>query len=76
VADVEYFTGKVIKVEGADGVVVDEVVDAVMAKQIYKYLLKNDYINDEDDRISQDYHDAKKEGELAKLPETLEPFKE
>jgi type III restriction enzyme len=76
VADVEYFTGKVIKVEGADGIVVDEVVDAVMAKQIYKYLLKNDYINDDDDRISQDYHDAKKEGDLAKLPDTLVPFKE
>ncbi len=76
VADAEYFTGKVIKVEGVDGVVVDEVVDAAMAKQIYKYLLKNDYINDDDDKISQDYHDAKREGELAKLPETLEPYNE
>jgi len=59
-----------------DGILVDKVVDAVMAKQIYKYLRKNDYINDEDDRISQTYHDDKKEGDLAKLPETLEPFKE
>lgn len=72
VADVEYFTGKVIRVDEGE----DVVVDGNMAKQIYKYLLKNDYINDEDDRISQDYHDAKKEGVLATLPESLAPHAE
>jgi type III restriction enzyme len=76
VADTAYFEGKVIKVEDEVGIVVDKVIDSSLAKQIYKYLLKNDYINDEDDKISQDYHDAKKEGELAQLPEGLELYKD
>ena len=73
VADIEYFTGKILIIDGDD---ITVTVDAAMAKQIYKYLLKNDYINDDDDRISQDYHDAKKEGDLVDLPEALEPYKE
>ena len=50
-------------------------VDDKMAKQIYKYLLKNDYLDDED-MISKVYHDAKDEESLAKLPEELETYKE
>lgn len=38
-----------------------------LAKQIYKYLLKNDY-SDDTDRITGTYHEAKKEGTLAALP--------
>jgi type III restriction enzyme len=41
-----------------------------LAKQIYKYLLKNDY-TDDGDKITQAYHDAKKEGQLAELPPEL-----
>ena len=72
VKTVEYFTGKILIIDGGE----DIAVDGAMAKQIYKYLLKNDYIDDEDDRISQDYHDAKKEGDLVALPEVLEPYKD
>jgi type III restriction enzyme len=46
-----------------------------MAKQIYKYLLKNDY-TDESDHIAEAYHAAKKEQKLAALPEELAPHAE
>ncbi len=71
VADKKYFTGKVIKLADEENLVIDD----KMANQIYRYLVRNGY-NDDDDKITQDYHDAKKEGELAKLPEELEPYKE
>lgn len=46
-----------------------------MAKQIYKYLLKNDY-TDESDQIAEAYHAAKKDQKLAALPEELAPHAE
>jgi type III restriction enzyme len=67
VADVAYFTGKVLKTETGDVPVTPQV-----AKQIYKYLVKNDYTDDKDG-IATAYHDAKKEGTLAVLPEELKP---
>jgi len=69
-ADVKYFTGKTLTV-GDTKVKVDE----KMAKQIYKYLVKNDYIDD-DDKISNEYHDAKNDDALASLPEELMEYKE
>ncbi|MBK7991409.1 MAG: DEAD/DEAH box helicase family protein [Comamonadaceae bacterium] len=65
VADESYFTGKVLKTTAGD---VD--VTPQLAKQIYKYLLKNDYTDDKD-RIADAYHEAKKEGTLAALPPDL-----
>lgn len=62
VADEAYFTGKVLKTPTGDIEVTPQ-----LAKQIYKYLLKNDY-SDDADRITGAYHDAKKEGTLAPLP--------
>ena len=50
-ASVEYFTGKTISVDGQH-----VQIDAAQARQIYKYLLKNDYIND-NDTIAQAYRD-------------------
>ena len=67
-ADEAYFTGKVLNTEAGQ----IEVTPA-MAKQIYRYLLKNDYTDDAD-RITEDYHQAKAQGELAKLPEELAPY--
>jgi type III restriction enzyme len=43
-----------------------------MAKLIERYLVKNDY-SDTDDRITEQYHKAKKEGTLAAFPSQLEP---
>ena len=46
-----------------------------LAKQIYRYLVKNDYTDDED-RITAAYHDAKKDGTLAALPPELQAHAE
>lgn len=62
IADEKYFTGKVLKTAAGD-----VEVTAQLAKQIYKYLLKNDY-TDDGDKITLTYHAAKKEGRLAALP--------
>ena len=67
-ADEEYFTGKMI--ETSDGQIE---ITPQMAKQIYRYLLKNDY-TDDDDKITDDYHAAKESGDLAVLPDDLKPF--
>jgi type III restriction enzyme len=65
VADEDYFTGKMLITDTGNVEVTPK-----MAKQIYKYLLKNDYI-DENDKISDIYHNAKKEELLAALPPEL-----
>lgn len=62
-----YFTGKTIVTE--TGTV--EITPA-MAKQIYRYLVKNDYTDDAD-QIATAYHDAKEAGTLADLPDDLKP---
>ena len=67
VANETYFTGKVLKTETGDVPVTPQ-----LAKQIYKYLVKNDYTDDRDG-IAAAYHEAKKEGKLAALPDDLKP---
>lgn len=67
-ADEAYFTGKVITT--GNGPV--EITPA-MAKQIYKYLLKNDYTDDAD-HIATAYHEAKANNTLALLPQALIPY--
>ena len=69
-ASVEYFTGKKITVDGQTVRITEQ-----QAKQIYKYLLKNDYIAD-DDTIAQDYRDDLAAHTLAPLPEALAPMSE
>ncbi len=64
-ADEAYFTGKVIATEA--GTVE---ITPIMARQIYKYLLKNDYTDDLD-QITEAYHEAKANGALAQLPPEL-----
>ena len=60
-----WFTGKMITT--GQGPIE---VTAVMAKLIYRYLVKNDYTDDAD-RIADTYHEAKATGTLAELPEKL-----
>ena len=69
-ANIEYFTGKTIAVDGQNVKITE-----TQAKQIYKYLLKNDYITD-DDAIAQDYRDDLATHRLAPLPEALAPMSE
>jgi type III restriction enzyme len=60
-----YFTGKTITTDGGPV----EITPA-MAKQIYRYLVKNDY-SDDADQITSAYHQAKEAGTLAGLPDEL-----
>ncbi len=64
-ANAEYFEGKSITVSG-----IETTVSKDMAKRIERYLVKNDYIDD-NDGITQAYHDAREAGTLAELPEEL-----
>jgi type III restriction enzyme len=67
-ANEEFFTGKVLQTAAGD-----VLVSPQLAKQIYKYLLKNDYTAD-DDRVAAAYHQAKSAGTLAALPPELQPY--
>ena len=66
-ADEAYFTGKVLKTESGDVSVTPQ-----MARAIYRYLLKNDY-TDNDDKITNTYLETKAGGTLANLPPELAP---
>ncbi|OPB00298.1 type III restriction-modification system endonuclease [Pseudomonas synxantha] len=70
IADEAYFTGKVLKTPTGNIEVTPQ-----LAKQLYKYLLKNDY-SDDADHITGAYHEAKKEGTLAPLPPELQAHAE
>ena len=63
-----YFKGKILQTSTGD-----VEVSAQLAKQIYKYLLKNDY-TDDNDQITLTYHEAKKQEQLAELPVELQPY--
>ncbi len=65
VADQAYFKGKILKTTSGDVEVTVE-----MATDIEFYLIQNGYV-DKKRNITQKYHDAKKEGQLADLPEEL-----
>ena len=62
-----YFTGKTIATDAGP----IEITPA-MAKQIYRYLVKNDY-SDDADQITAAYHESKEAGTLAALPDDLKP---
>ena len=67
-ADEAYFTGKTLMTtEG------EVKVTPLIAKQIYRYLVKNDY-TDDNDGITAAYHEAKKNDSLAPLPPELAPY--
>lgn len=69
-ANEKFFTGKVLQTTAGDVELTPQ-----LAKQIYKYLLKNDY-TDIDDRVAAAYHEAKGAGTLAALPPELQPYAE
>lgn len=63
----DYFVGKSVK--NSEGV--ESVLSKGDARDIHRYLIKNNYIND-DDTIAQKYHDDKEAGSLAALPIELQ----
>jgi type III restriction enzyme len=70
VADVKYFTGKLLKTESGE---VEITID--MAEGIEFYLIQNGYV-DRKKNIAEAYHDAVKNETLAPLPDDLTPYKE
>jgi type III restriction enzyme len=64
----EYFTGKVMETKEGSVEITPQ-----MAKQIYRYLIKNDY-TDDNDAITDSYHADKEAGKLAALPDDLKPY--
>ena len=71
-ADADFFKNKVL--HSADGSSVK--VDDVMANRIHAWLLKNDYIDESTDEISQKYHDARSQETLCPMRPELEPYRE
>lgn len=69
-ADVSYFTGKTIVVDGKETTLTD-----AQSREIYRYLVKNDYI-DADDKITDIYHADAEDNTLKPLPESLVPMAE
>lgn len=69
-ADKAYFTGKVIKTEGGDVVVSED-----LANDIEFFLIQNGYV-DKKRLITSKYLDAKKQGTLALLPPELQAYAE
>lgn len=67
-ADESYFTDKVLSTPAGDIKVTPQI-----AKQIYKYLLKNDY-TDDNDGITATYHEDRKTDTLAPLPPELATY--
>ncbi|MEW5704417.1 MAG: DEAD/DEAH box helicase family protein [Pseudomonadota bacterium] len=67
-ANEEYFTGKMLDTEQGQIEVTPQI-----ARQIYRYLVKNDY-TDDGDKITEGYHAAKEAGQLAELPDDLKPY--
>lgn len=68
-ANPQYFTGKILVSELGGQMVVDDKT----ANQIYKYLVKNDYLDDDDNLLAK-FQDDKDNDSLPKLPDELQPF--
>lgn len=69
-AEVEYFLGKVVKNEKGD----EHRIDDLEAKQLNKFLYKNDILDD-DDKITKEGRELIEQGKVP-LPEALESFRE
>jgi type III restriction enzyme len=68
-ASVKFFTGKTITTSTGESV-----VEEAVAQALYKYLIKHDYLND-DDTVSDSYMQAKESGMLAEpASELLRPL--
>ena len=69
VADIDYFEGKTFVIEDGSR----HCITLQEAKQIYKYLAKNDYIDDAD-HVTDEYRTASTNSTLAALPAELQPY--
>ena len=67
-ATIEYFSGKTIRVDGKP-----VKIDDRQARAIYQYLVRNNYV-DEEDNVTADYREDVQAGSLAPVPEQLKPI--
>lgn len=67
----EYFSNKIFTL--SDGT--KKTISLEEAKQIHKYLIRNNYIDD-NDQVLPNYHEAKANGKLATLPENLKSIQQ
>lgn len=67
-ATIEFFVGKMLDTDTGQVEVTPQ-----MANQIYRYLAKNDY-TDDNDFITDTYRDAREISPLAELPDDLKPY--
>ncbi len=70
-ASIDYFEGKNIFTEQGEQVK----ISAEQARVIYKYLIKNDYVDDKD-HITQEYREAVENNSLAPVPDALKSMEE
>lgn len=69
-ATAEYFIGKMLTVSGIDMIISDK-----QGRDIYRYLVRNDYIDD-DDHVTNQYRADLAGGVLAKLPESCKDMEQ
>ena len=69
-ATAEYFIGKTLRIEGVDITISDK-----QGKDIYRYLIKHDYI-DENDHVTEQYRVDLANGALAPVPESCKDITE
>ena len=69
-ATIEYFAGKSIKLDGRT-----VKVDEHQARAIYQYLVRNSYV-DEEDNVTQEYREDAQAKTLAPVPDSLKPIEE
>lgn len=69
-ASVDYFKGKTIQTDNGQ-----HEITVQQANQIHRYLIRSDYIDD-DDNLTDEYHQARTNGTLAPLPEELQSIAE
>ena len=67
----EYFLGKSVRLPSGEATEINEQT----ANRIFKYLVKNDYVDD-DNHLSAGYKEAVKNNTLAQLPDDLAPLAE
>ena len=69
-ATIEYFAGKSIKLDGRT-----VKVDEHQARAIYQYLVRNSYV-DEEDNVTKEYREDAQAKTLAPVPDSLKPIEE
>lgn len=69
-ATIEYFSGRSVKLNGQT-----VKVDDRQARVIYQYLVRNNYV-DEEDNVTKEYREDVQAGNLAPVPEILKPIEE